>query len=319
MSWVRVAAAATALYLAACSDSGTSARAMNPPSGTTAPAGAARQRPAKLTFAVAPTQENVALQREYGGLTGYLASHLEAPVELVIGTSYPDVAAMLLDGRADLAILPAQIYVRLKKEHEHVKLLVSTIMDGETTYNSYLVVRDDSGVDRVEKLAGRRMVFGQRESASGYLYPVAYFDSMHINPEAFFAERYFARNQDDVVNLVLSGRYDAGAVSSRVYKRILAEHPQGKHLRILAKTGRPPFDPLAASPRLDDGLADEIRRLLLSVTSRDDDGKRVLQTVDPQLNGFAPVRDEQYDDVRRVARIVTEIESRARGQLGPKK
>ena len=64
-----------------------------------------------------------------------------------------------------------------------------------------------------------------------------------------------------------------------------------------------------ATPKLPPVLVDEIRALLLGLSTRDEEGRRILSGRKTNINGFVEVKDNHYDDVRKVAQLVHRAEA----------
>jgi len=124
-------------------------------------------------------------------------------------------------------------------------------------------------------------------------------------PDTFFGKTAFVGNHELALYKILDRSYDAGAVASPAFKIVRTEAGEGKRLKILAKTGRIPFDAYCASPRLEQELVDTLRQALLGLSTRTELGRRVLRGL-TAINGFVEVGDDHYDAVRDVARA-TEV------------
>lgn len=261
------------------------------------------ERPAKLIVGLTPFLPEPELRREFAPLLDYLGAKVGLPVEILKAESYVATTRLFTDYKVHVAVLAPFAYVRAKRDHPDLILLATHIADGSSTYASYIVSRDDAPYNSVEDLRGKRFMYNDRASASGYLYPLAYMQALGIVPEKFFRSLGFAGNHQKVIDSVLKGDADAGAVASTVLTMMRNENPEARRLKILAKTGRIPYDAYCASPRLDQALVDQLRAALLDLSTRTEEGRRVLQGLS-SINGFVAVGDDHYDEVRRVARMV---------------
>jgi phosphate/phosphite/phosphonate ABC transporter binding protein len=292
----RACVMAAALLLAGCerqaatSDPGSAGLAVAVPEGGT-------ERPKRLVFGLTPFLSEEQLRREYDPLAEYLGQKLGIPVELRIAGSYTELSAQLRRYEVHLAVLSPFSYVSAKRDNPDLILLATHIADGSSTYAAYIVTRERSGYQSVHDLAGKRFAFVDKSSTSGYVYPLAYLRGLSIDPDTFFGSTVFTGNHEKLVELVLEGKVDAGATYATAYTMA---HDKG--LRILAKTGRIPFDAYVASPRLDQQLVNDIRQLLLGLSTRSDEGRRLLGRL-TNINGFVSIGDDHYDDVRRIEQL----------------
>ncbi|MEE8409455.1 MAG: phosphate/phosphite/phosphonate ABC transporter substrate-binding protein [Myxococcota bacterium] len=263
------------------------------------------ERPEKLVVGLTPFLPESTLKREFEPLIRHIGKELGIPTEVRRAESYADVSRLLKTYQIHFAVLSPFAYVQAKRQNPGLILLATQIADGSSTYAGYIVARDDSGINAISDLKGKRFLYVDRNSASGYLYPIVYLRSLGHDPERFFSSLEFAGNHTAVIKSVLGRRADGGAVSSVVYRMALIEEPEGKHLAILAKTGRIPHDAYCASPRLDQRMVNHLRSILLNLSTRTEEGRHVLRGL-TSINGFVAVGDDHYDEVRRVARLVEE-------------
>jgi phosphate/phosphite/phosphonate ABC transporter binding protein len=298
----RLVVSCVLLVSAACRGGAPESTTAAPPARATILEGGS-ERPTRLIVGLTPFLSESKLKREFAPLVEYLGARLGVPAELVRAKSYADVARMLASHEVHMAILSPMAYVVAKGESPDLVLLATQIADGASTYAGYIVVRDDGPLERIEDLRGRRFAFVDRNSASGYLYPLVYLQATGIRPETFFSAQTFAGNHEQAILQVLDRRADAAAVASPVLRMVQEELVDAKRLKILAKTGRIPFDAYCASPRLEQRIVDELRAGLLGLSTRTDEGRRVLAGL-TAINGFVAVGDDHYDEVRRVAAIV---------------
>jgi phosphonate transport system substrate-binding protein len=261
------------------------------------------EKPEKLVLGVAPYFAEADMRREYDQLTAYLGQALDTPVELKVADSYAALPGLLQAFDVHLAILPPFAYVQAKRDNPGLVLVATAIADGSSTYASFIVARDDSGIGNVEQLRGKRFAFVDRHSTSGYLYPLAYLRSLDMEPRAHFGSVQFAGDHAKLIDMVLRREVDAGATFSTAFKLAAAEHPDGQHLRVVAKTGRIPWDAYCVSPRLASDVVTRLRSALLALSPNTEDGRKVLSGLS-SISGFVAVGDDHYDEVRRVARFV---------------
>jgi phosphate/phosphite/phosphonate ABC transporter binding protein len=264
------------------------------------------ERPEKLVFGLAPFLPEADMRREYTAFVEYIGRAVGLPVELKLADSYAALPELLASFKVHVAMMPPFAYVHAKRDNPGLILIATAIADGSSTYASYIVTRSDSNIDRVEQLRGKRFAFVDRQSTSGYLYPLAYLRSLDIEPESFFSSVVFAGDHAKVIDMILKREVDAGTTFAAAMKLATPElGGAGDPLRILAKTGRIPLDAYCVSQRLDQGLVERLKTALLGLSTRTEEGRNVLRGLS-SINGFVAVGDDHYDEVRRVARLVEE-------------
>ncbi|MBI5509679.1 MAG: phosphate/phosphite/phosphonate ABC transporter substrate-binding protein [Deltaproteobacteria bacterium] len=288
------------LLLTASSCQRDALRIAPPDDDTAAPDDTAVVLPARpLYFGHPPNLSVKDSLSEHKAFAAYLGQAIGHEVALVVPEHYDDVAARLVAGKLDFALLTPFLYVRAKKRLPKLQLLASLLGEGATQYRGYVVTAATSPMQRVADLKGKRFAFVDQASASGYLFPLALLNEAGLDPKRDFKEVLFAGSHKTVVDWVLSGRVDAGAISSTSFMHFRGDAISSR-LFVLAKTDWIPFDAFVAHPSVAAGVANRVRRALLSLDSRTAEGREILTGITTN-NGFVDGNDQTYEPVRQVA------------------
>ncbi|WP_028484659.1 PhnD/SsuA/transferrin family substrate-binding protein [Thioalkalivibrio sp. ALE17] len=221
--------------------------------------------------------------------TEYLAETLERDVTLRLSSSMPDAIREIAEGRSDIAYLTPVAYIRANQRGDAVPL-ARTITKGEDSFRLMIVVAEDSPLQTPEELAGKRFAFGDE---AALLQRAAVVDSGVELSE--LGEYHFLGHYDNIVRGVISGDFDAG-----ILKDTAAYRWEGEGIRILhASPYLPPYV-IAARAGLDPDLRERVRDTLLAANPDDPASGPALRALDENYNGFAPVRDADYDVVREL-------------------
>lgn len=159
-----------------------------------------------ITFGVPPlaAEQTVHVAQ---ALATVLQRRLGQPVEVPVATSYSELEDSLAEGQIDFAWLPPYEAARLS-EHVGVAVLLRAVRGGHVWYHSVLFAREDGPVKRVLDVAGRRVAWVHRRSASGYLVPAAHLFEAGVVPAS---PPLFLGSHAAVIRAVLTGEADAGA------------------------------------------------------------------------------------------------------------
>lgn len=212
---------------------------------------------------------------------------------LRLGGSYEETVAQLVDGRVAAAFLGAYLYVKAHDEHGVVSIVQPVNEDGTPWFRSALIVNEDSDINGIADLAGRRLALPPELSFS------ANWLSAHAMPAAGldFASVASVRHlphHHSVVYEVLRGNADAGVVKDRIAQEFL-----GRGVRVVAVSDPIPGAPIVVPARHDPALVLAIRDALLSLDRNDPAFPSLTAGWDPEFaNGFTLARDEDYDALR---------------------
>ena len=285
------------LFFSACEDRGVERKsAVLQPTQSSHPGG--QEHPDPMLIGFTPYLPKEQLQQEFKPLVEHVAAEVGVGIEMRFFSSYSGLARAIASGDIHLAVLSPFAYVDAKEKNPDLVLLVAQIADGSSTYSAYIVTRADSGFRTIQDLKGQSFGFVDKKSTSGYLYPMAYLHNLGIEPRSFFGSIEYTGNHTTLVRKVLNKKIAAGATYSAPFR--LA---QDQGLKILAKTGRIPYDAYCASTGLAVALTQKVRKALLGLSTRTEAGRGILQGL-TNINGFVAVEDEQYNEVRRVAKFI---------------
>lgn len=251
--------------------------------------GAVRATSPDGVFVIHPFDTPTRLFARFRPLTLYLAGVLGRPLKLMIASTYDEQIAMITDGRALLAYMGPTPYVRAR-ERGKVEILAGEAEGGQAFYQSAIIVRADSPMQRVSDLKGRRMAFGAEISMSSSVAPKLMLAQAGVTLASLAAYSHLGRHER-VALAVLHGDFDAGGLRLDIARAYL-----DRGLRILATS--PPLPPhgIVASPALPAPLRQQVRLALLHP---DATGLAAMRALGEGIS-FVPVDDGHYDAVRRM-------------------
>ncbi len=258
------------------------------------PARAAEPRPLTL----APVPEVPTTQAEiFIPLTNYLKKALNRPVRLVFTESYDDLLDQFGKGKIDI-VFGGPYTLSLARERYGARVLAGRKIDGKSDYQSYLFVREESGITDLTQLRGKRFAFTDPFSTSGYLIPrIVMAEAGIVDPNTFFSEIKFKRNYGDVIESVLMGEVDAAAVASFQFDGFGLRN---RSLRVIKQSDRVTLGPVFANTgTLSDAEMEKIKQVFLAIgkTSETESLAKILY-----MSEFMEVAEDAYrwvDDYRK--------------------
>ena len=214
---------------------------------------------------------------------------LGRPVLLLHRRSYAEINQLLAKGDADVAFLSSGAYMVYGKK-EDVRLLAMPERSGVNYYFSYVIVPRTSRIESLAELRGRRFVYVDPMSYSGYLELRAYLRKMGEDPERFFRSSYFTYSHDDSLRAVADGLVDGGVIASLTYDYYQEYAPamleQVRIVQVLPGSG---MGPVVA--RRDLREADAVQEILLHL-DEDAEAKEAMEQL--LIDRFVPPQLELY-------------------------
>lgn len=240
----------------------------------------------------------------YKDLNDYIAEKLDKPIETVLKKDYSDMNKLIVNNNVDFALVCTGSFFFL--EDDEYKLMVTPVIDGKSTYRSYIIVNNTSDVDELSDLKGKTFAFADRLSNSGSIYPkyiiIKRFD---ISYEDFFQKTFYTHSHDKSIYLVNKGVIDGAAVDSLVYDFLAETNTEdvGK-VKIIHKSPYFPAPSIVASDAIDKKLFDEITRILLQM-HKDPKGKKILE--DLNIDKFVVTDSKRFEEIKKMQKIVDDF------------
>ena len=186
---------------------------------------AARLASGVLRVTAIPDENPDALQRKNALLSAYLSDRLGLEVEFLPVADYGAAVQALISGQVDFAWLGGFTYVQAKRQAGAVAVVMRA---SDQHFKSAFIAHEDSGIDAMKDLRGKRFAFGSKSSTSGRLMPQHFLsEKFQLDAKVDFAERpVFSGAHDATVLMVSSRMVDAGALNFKTWERLSKANDQ---------------------------------------------------------------------------------------------
>ena len=265
----------------------------------------------ELRVAVAATFSPQESLPYYQNLLDFIGSRIGRSVRVDRRRTYEEVNALLGAGNIDLAFICSGPYVTGKGIFGFRPLAAPFIMSKET-YRSYLIVRRDSPIDRLDQLRGKTVAYTDPDSNTGCLLPrYLLFQRGEIDAR-FFGKTIFTHSHDNSILAVSRNLADGAFVHEQIWEYLHRKKPEyTQGTRVIYRSEPFGNPPVVVSPKLAASVADRIQQLLFSMHT-DPDGRRILDRL--LVAQFVPVNESLYDPVRRMVSALKKEAADGSGQ-----
>lgn len=179
--------------------------------------------------------------------------------DLKVAQSYGGVVEAMCNNAADIAFVGSVTYLQAQKRG-CAELLAVAIKGGRSVYYSGLFVRADSPIRSIGDLRGKRVAFGDINSTSAFIFPVAMLLDAGIDPVRDLSAVRMTGTHANSLAALINGDVDAAALSFDSYdKAVRANVPGARDLRVVARSEPIPYPPLVANMRLAPALRGRLR------------------------------------------------------------
>ena len=247
-------------------------------------------------------------RRYYEDLANWLAKKTNKEPKLIFKKSYQEMNDAIEAKEVDIAFICAGPYVEGKKKFD-LELLAAPMVNGKTTYNSYIIVNADSSISKFSDLKGKTFAFTDEQSNTGKLVPTYMIAKLGETPETFFSKFIYTGSHDASISAVANNIVDGAAIDSLIYDYLKKRRPglisSTKIIEVSPPFGIPM---VVARPDLNQDLKSKLRSFLLSADS-DPQIKNVLANM--EIEKFTIIDDSAYNSIREMINFV-EMKTKAR-------
>jgi len=239
-------------------------------------------------FGVHPFKTADQLDKMFKPLREYLGHELDAKVGFRTAKDYGAALDALGRGEIDISYLGPALFAIIDKEHPgKIRIAAAILNNGNPTFKGVIIARQDSPVNSLEDLKGKKFAFGDRKSTLSCYMP-AY---MLMQAGVFDSLDYkFIGSHDNVALGVLKKVFDAGGVKPAIAKQYMS---QG--LKIVAES-EPIYEHMVVvGPKVSDEDFRKIQDALLNVTD-----PNVYTSIKKSITGFVKVEPSQYDNLKEI-------------------
>jgi phosphate/phosphite/phosphonate ABC transporter binding protein len=255
---------------------------------------------AEIKLGTLPRLSAAELQTMFAPLVDYLARETGEKVTLVIPRDFDAFKDEVKAGHMDVGFANPLIYVQAKEKTNIEPLALSSEVKSGTRFRGVIIVRKDSGINKVQDLKGKKFVFVDNDSAAGYIFQMLLLSKAGFDVNKDITMLPFAKKHDNVTLAVFNKTADAGGIREDELEK-MKDKLDISQIRIVGYTDYFPNWPFFATPKLKQETAAKVRAALLRLKPNDPQNEKILGPA--RLTGFIPVADKEYDDLRKAAKI----------------
>ncbi len=243
-------------------------------------------------FAVLPRFYPIIILERFGPLAEYISESTGIEVEFIMPKNFSDHIDMVRKGKVLLSYQNPVVYAKVAANVKPVAI-ASKGSDG-TRFRGIIIVRTDSGINKIEDLKGKSVSVVSLQSAGGYISQKDFLAKNDISVEIdMIASETSENKQENVIFDVYSKKTDVGFIRESALHRVDKMIEPGK-IKVLAETSWLPNWVFSVHESVPDSLAKQIQDALISLSA----SGRVLEAA--QLDGFVKPDDNALKSVRKM-------------------
>jgi phosphonate transport system substrate-binding protein len=179
---------------------------------------------------------------------------------IIVGQSYSAVVEGICSGLADFAWFGPVTYLQAK-DKGCVELLAVEVRKGSSVYYSGIFTNNNNlSINNLNDLYGKKVAFGDINSTSSFVFPMAMLVEFGINPIKDLSKSQLTGSHANSLKALQAGIVDAAAASFNSYEKAVRQGSIiANEFKIIAKSDPIPNPPLAMSVNLPKIVKDTIR------------------------------------------------------------
>ena len=215
-----------------------------------------------------------------------LSSAPEVEGKVIVASTPSELAKLLGQQKVDFYMESAYSTYVINDVQGAGKLLLRRWQRGKPEYQSLIFTKRNGGINRLDDLRGKIVVFEDPESTSGYFLPKFFLlrNGFKLSEKGGLDASVppgeigyvFASSQQKLVDLVLTEQAAGGAFSDDDYARL--DEKAKADVGVLAQSERLPRHLVSIRKDMAPALADRLKAILLAM-SEDEEGRKILQKI----------------------------------------
>jgi len=233
--------------------------------------------------------------RQYQSFLRYLERTTGYRFRLAFTPKSKNIATILGTGKVKFAAIGAVSYIKAQKQHDSIALVRGVNPIGNTTYRSFIVVRPDSPIKKIQDLRGKIFAFGSESSTQGHLIPRILLHKHGITLNDL-ADHSFNGSHQKCANAVVTLRAAACGMQDTLAEQLAKRGI----VRILHRSKYYPSSGIAVNRDVPKEVIDRVRAALLAFDPAGKDGQSLYhweRTEMPQ--GFKAAHVQDYHELEK--------------------
>jgi phosphonate transport system substrate-binding protein len=185
--------------------------------------------------------------------------------DIKVGQTYATVIEAICSDVVEIAWFGAASYLPAQ-QRGCAELLAVDVNKGNSTYFSGIYARKDSGIATVADLAGHSMAFGDANSTSSFVYPVAMIVAAGLDPATDLSVIRMTGSHANSLKALAEGQVDAAAASFDSFEKAINQGTiDAAEFVVVGKSDPIPNPPLAMSTGLPAEVKTQLREAFNTV------------------------------------------------------
>lgn len=259
---------------------------------------------AEIKLGLLPRLSATEMTTMFTPLAEYLSKESGEKVTLVVPKDFEAFKAAVVSGQVDLGFSNPLIYVQLKKNHGAIEPLGLASEKAGTKFRGIIISRKDSGIEKIQDLKGKKLIFVDKDSAAGHVFQMLTLSKAGLDVHKDFTKLPFAKKHDNVALAVFNKAADAGGIREDDLEK-MKDKVDLSQIKIVAYTDYYPNWPVFTTGKMNKATAEKVKAALLKLKPNSPEAGTIAGPA--KITGFAAISDKDYDMLRQAAKLAGEM------------
>jgi len=254
----------------------------------------------ELVMGIFPRRNAKITIKLFKPMAKYLETQLGHKIRLVTSKNFETFWQGIENQQYDIVHYNQYHYV-VSHSRQGYQVILKNNEFGESTIAGSLIVRADSGINHVQDLKGKKIVFGGGPKAmQSYIVTTFLLRNGGLNPGDYQEE--FAKNPPNAIFSSYHKQSDAAGAGDKVLKLgMVKKRIDVNQMKYLIRGEQLPHLPWAVKQGMEPKLIQQVQKLMSNL-DQSEEGKNVLKSA--HLTGIELANDSEYDKHREIIHSV---------------
>jgi phosphonate transport system substrate-binding protein len=209
-----------------------------------------KQRPLRVMLIPADGGTETGTKADYQPVFNAVSRMTGLHFDIKVGQTYGAVVEAMCNGLIDVAFFGPVSYVQAH-QRGCAQLLAVAVEKGESVYYAGLFARADAPLKTVSDMKGKRVAFGDVNSASSFTFQMAMLMDAGVDPVKDLSEIRMTGSHANSIAALSQGLVDVACASFDSYEKAVRQGAiDPKLVKVVAKSIPIPYPPLALNTKL---------------------------------------------------------------------
>ncbi|MDL1982970.1 MAG: phosphate/phosphite/phosphonate ABC transporter substrate-binding protein [Deltaproteobacteria bacterium] len=260
-----------------------------------------------ITIAMFPCADVVMSLKKFHSLVTYLKQETGFDIEFIVKKDLAEFERAIKNKEIEFVFLDPHIYVKSADLYDKDTLISALTDKGSTSQSGVVIARKGEGINKLEDLKGKAVMFGPKLSAARWVAAKVLFEESGINIDKNLKAYSNGECCEDVAFNIYLKAVDAGVVCDHFLKehskRQQALGMDAKQIVAVCRTISVPMRVFAARQEVSDDIVTKVNQALIRLDKNKPAHAKILHRA--ELGGFQSSKDKDYDGIRMLIGVKT--------------